>query len=327
MARPLRIQFVNACYHVMNRGAGSCKIFKNNRQRRIFLSLLKEISEIYSVEIHAYCLMNNHYHLLVLTPLANLSEAMRHLNSMYTKKFNKDEGRDGPLLRGRYKSIVISGVKYFLQVSAYIHLNPFEAKIVQKPDEFLWSSFNGYFDDSKRERWLVIDKTLNHFKDPDKHLKYKKYVEACAQEKRLKRLNELYEGKTLPVVIASDKAKLLIDNIVNLGLHSEEISGVSRVREKPKFFDIINVVANYYNISNNEIKRKKPRIGNKPRSMLMYLARHKYKYKLTEIAAYCGNISYSAVSVAIARLLLRIKKNKRLQIEIDELKQRLDAAF
>lgn len=112
MPRPQRIEYPGAWYHVMNRGAGRRVIFRTNVQRQGFLELLGELSEIYGIAVHAYCLMGNHYHLLIHTPRGNLSAAMRHLNSVYTQRFNRSIGTDGPLFRGRYKAVVVEADAY-----------------------------------------------------------------------------------------------------------------------------------------------------------------------------------------------------------------------
>lgn len=114
MSRPLRIQYEGAMYHVMNRGACRQPIFSSNKHREIFLELLAEIVQIFKIEIHAYCLMDNHYHLLIQTPFANLSKAMRHLNSVYTIRYNKMDGKDGALFRGRFKSNLVEDNGYGL---------------------------------------------------------------------------------------------------------------------------------------------------------------------------------------------------------------------
>src|SRR3990167_7924037 len=107
MPRPLRIEYEHAWYHVMNRGAHRQTIFTSNSHRDLFLSLLEEVTSQYQVEIHAYCLMDNHYHLLIRTPLANLSRCMRHLNGVYVQHYNRSTKSDGPLFRGRYKAILV----------------------------------------------------------------------------------------------------------------------------------------------------------------------------------------------------------------------------
>ena len=121
MARPLRIGYPGAWYHVMNRGAGRRYIFKNNTHRHYFLSLLEDTQDRFHAEWHAYCLMGNHYHLLLRTPDANLQRIMRHLNGLYTQFFNRSERKDGPLFRGRYKAFLVDTQSYWLPLSRYIH--------------------------------------------------------------------------------------------------------------------------------------------------------------------------------------------------------------
>ena len=107
MSRPLRIEYANAFYHVMNRGAGRRAIFNTEDEQELFLSLLSEAHSQYNIEVHSYCLMTNHYHLLIKPPMANLSRAMRHINGIYTQRYNRLNGTDGPLFRGCYKAILV----------------------------------------------------------------------------------------------------------------------------------------------------------------------------------------------------------------------------
>ena len=128
MSRPQRILYENAYYHVMNRGAGRRQIFHGREDREIFLQTLGEACHQFHVEIHAYCLMGNHYHLLIKTPQANLSRAMRHINGVYTQRYNRLNKTDGSLFRGRYKAILVDSDAYLLHLSKYIHLNPLSAR-------------------------------------------------------------------------------------------------------------------------------------------------------------------------------------------------------
>jgi putative transposase len=107
MARPLRIEYPNAFYHVMNRGLSRREIYLGDDDYEIFLGVLKETSKLFDIRVLAYAFMPNHYHLLIQTPKANLSRAMRHLNGVYTQRFNRFHNNDGPLFRGRYKAILI----------------------------------------------------------------------------------------------------------------------------------------------------------------------------------------------------------------------------
>ncbi len=115
----------------MNRGAGRRTIFQADAYRQLFLTLLGEITDTFGVELYAYCLLDNHYHLLMHTPRANLSMAMRHLQGLYTQRYNRTKQTDGPLVRGRFKAILVDADHYLDHPSRYIHLNPVVAKITE----------------------------------------------------------------------------------------------------------------------------------------------------------------------------------------------------
>ena len=124
MARPLRVQFRNGWYHVTARGNNRRRIYFDERDRRHFLQLLEEMSERHSVEVHAYVLMDNHYHLLVRTPMANLSRAVQWLNTAYGIWWNRRHRRAGHVFQGRFKAVVVESGQWVLECSLYIHLNP-----------------------------------------------------------------------------------------------------------------------------------------------------------------------------------------------------------
>jgi len=128
MSRPLRIEYSGAWYHVMNRGRRREKIYYDKKDYEQFLKVLEETSSLFSVEIHAYTLMPNHYHLLIRTPKGNLSRGMRHINGVYTQRFNNKYKIDGSLFRGRYKSILVEEESYLLELVRYIHRNAYKAK-------------------------------------------------------------------------------------------------------------------------------------------------------------------------------------------------------
>jgi REP element-mobilizing transposase RayT len=154
MARPLRIEYPDAWYHVMNRGRRGEAIFADERDYAMFTELLQETSEMWNIRISAYCLMSNHYHMLVQTPEANISRSMRHLNGVYTQRYNSRHRCDGQLFRGRYKSILIDTDSYLLQAVRYIHRNPLEAGMTDKMDSYPWSSHQGYISVAKKWGWL-----------------------------------------------------------------------------------------------------------------------------------------------------------------------------
>ena len=159
MPRPLRIEFPGAWHHVMNRGASRRDVFLDVNDRLVFLDLLAKYSAKTSIEIHAYCLMENHFDLLVRSPLGNMSEMMQMVSGRYARYFNDRHGRDGALCRGRYKSILIDSERYLLAVSRYIHRNPLV--FLDKPlRTYGWSSYPAYLGLRQRADWLYLGETL-----------------------------------------------------------------------------------------------------------------------------------------------------------------------
>ena len=163
MARQLRIEFPGAFYHVTARGNERKAVFKSIKDREKFLSYLESASNRYGAVIHAYCLMDNHYHILIETPLGNLSKIMQHINSAYTTYFNIKRKRSGHLFQGRYKSILVEVDEYAKELSRYIHLSPVRAKMVKTPEEYQWSSYSYYADKKKTPEWLYRDFILGYF--------------------------------------------------------------------------------------------------------------------------------------------------------------------
>ncbi len=163
MSRPLRIQYAGALYHVTSRGNERKAIYRDDADFQLFLSTLAEVCDRFNWVVHSFCLMTNHYHLVVETPDGNLSAGMRQLNGVYTVRFNRKYGRSGHLFQGRYKSIIVDKDSYLMELSRYVVLNPVRAKMVKSPDEWPWSSYcytTGLFDSPP---WLATDATLRYF--------------------------------------------------------------------------------------------------------------------------------------------------------------------
>ena len=188
MARPLRIQFENAYYHVTCRGNARQSIFSSDADRLAFLDLLGRSSEIYQAEVLAYVLMSNHFHLLVKTPRGNLQEFMRHFNISYTGWFNRRHRRSGHLYQGRYHSLLIDADHYLKEVSRYIHLNPVKIKQARLKDDgarkkilrsYGWSSYAGYVACRERRPFLRVSEVLEYFggDTPGARRGYARYVE------------------------------------------------------------------------------------------------------------------------------------------------------
>jgi REP element-mobilizing transposase RayT len=181
MARPLRIEYAGAFYHVTSRGNERKSVFRDDADRERFLNYLQSAVERYNAVIHLYCLMGNHYHLLLMTPDGNLSEIMRHVNGGYTTYFNRRYLRDGHLFQGRYKAILVDADSYAGELSRYIHLNPVRAGITKEPEEYHWSSYGAYIGMARAPRWLTTDWLLRYFgeKAVDARKAYRHFVRAA----------------------------------------------------------------------------------------------------------------------------------------------------
>lgn len=163
MARPLRLEFAGALYHVTARGDRREAIYEDDTDRYVFLSVLEDVCETYHWVCHAYCLMGNHYHLLIETPEANLSKGMRQLNGVYTQKFNRSHSRAGHVFQGRYKAILIEKDSYLLELARYIVLNPVRAGMVRSANAWPWSSYRATTGQAKAPDFLHTEWVLAGF--------------------------------------------------------------------------------------------------------------------------------------------------------------------
>ena len=163
MARPLRLEFAGALYHLTSRGDGRETIFLSDGDRRVFLDVVAAVWERYNWALHAYCLMTNHYHLLVETPDANLSKGMRQLNGVYTQRFNHSHNRTGHVFQGRYKAILVQQDAYLLELARYVVLNPVRAQMVRTAGEWPWSSYRAIIGEAKPPEWLETRAILAAF--------------------------------------------------------------------------------------------------------------------------------------------------------------------
>jgi len=163
MTRPLRIEFPGAIYHVTSRGNARRKIFLDDEDRQAFLATLAWVVERFGWICHAYCLMGNHFHLLIETPDPNLSRGMRQLNGVYTQGFNRRHRKAGHLFQGRFKAILVERDSYLLELARYVALNPVRAKMVKAPEGYAWSSYRPTMGFDPVPPGLSIDWLLSQF--------------------------------------------------------------------------------------------------------------------------------------------------------------------
>ncbi|MBU0621769.1 MAG: transposase [Gammaproteobacteria bacterium] len=165
MSRPLRIEFAGALYHVTSRGDGQEDIYLDDNDRELFLEVLENVGERFNWTPHAFCLMGNHYHLLLETPDGNLAKGMRHLNGVYTQRFNRKHKRVGHVFQGRYKAIIVQKQTYLLELARYIVLNPVRARMVRSAKDWPWSSYRTTAGMADTPPWLTTDWILSSFSD------------------------------------------------------------------------------------------------------------------------------------------------------------------
>lgn len=175
MARPRRIEFSGALYHVTCRGNAREAIYWDDSDRELFLKFLVQVIDRYRFLCYGYCLMDNHYHLLIETHDPNLSGGMRHLNGLYTQRFNRQHHRVGHLFQGRFKAILVEKESYLLELCRYMVLNPVRAGLVQDPAQWAWSSYRALIGEVEVPRWLSADWVWRQF-DTHRKSAQKKYT-------------------------------------------------------------------------------------------------------------------------------------------------------
>lgn len=199
MARPLRIEFAGAYYHVTARGNARADIYLNDQDRLAFLQLLGKVCAQYDWCCHAYCLMTNHYHLVIETGDASLSKGMRQLNGIYTQSFNRTHRRVGHVFQGRFQAILVDHNAYLLEVIRYVLLNPVRAGMTRTVGQYPWGSYRAMIGKAEVPAWLALDRVLTHFGDCQQ-LARRKFVEFIRDGKKQPRLweklrNQIYLGE------------------------------------------------------------------------------------------------------------------------------------
>lgn len=310
MARPLRIEFPGAYYHVTSRGNEQKEVFKSNRDREGFLHYLETATERYGAVIHVYCLMSNHYHLLLETPRGNLSQIMRHINGAYTTYFNVKRKRAGHLFQGRYKAILVEADEYAKELSRYIHLNPVRAGLVEKPEDHPWSSYKGYAGKSKYPVWLNRDFILGYFdqKESAAQKKYEQFVKIM--------IGKSYESPLKSVTastILGDKAFVteVIEKYLDRKKRDRNLPSLRKLPGERSIKDICEAVD-----ASAE--------GNKKlaKGISIYLC-HRYSgVRLKEIGGYFG-ISESGITRASQRFGEKIEGDKALKKLLLKVKSRM----
>ena len=276
MARPLRIEYNGALYHVTSRGNERKLVFKDDTDRNIFLDTFHKVTQRYNWLCRAYCLMNNHYHLVIETSDGNLSKGMRQLNGVYTQTFNKRHKRVGHIFQGRYKAILIQKESHLLEVCRYVVLNPVRAKTVTGAKEWRWSSYRATCGIDKPHPCLTTDWILGQFAKQKRtaEKKYKEFVEAGIGEKGIWRS---VKGQS---ILGSDE---FVEKLIGY------VKGHEDNKEIPKSQRYINRPAL------KEILKKEILLNRKDRNKQIKEAINRYGYSQKEVADYL-ELYYTTIS-------------------------------
>ena len=289
MTRPLRIEYAGAVYHITSRGNGRKPIFKDDKDRMALLNILDKVNDRYHWLCHAYCFMDNHYHLIIETPDGNLSKGMRQLNGLYTMRFNKRHDSVGHLFQGRYKAVLLQKEGHLLEVCRYVVLNPVRAKVAQTSRQWKWSSYRGTAGMERPHPCLKTDWVLGQFgtKRRVAEGKYKAFVrEGIGQETIWRNV----KGQS----ILGDEG--FVDRLIDY------VRGYEEVKEIPKSQRYINRPALKEIFKNTEGKRRERNRG-------IADAVERWGYSQREVADYL-KLHYSTVSRLIKEVESKIKMSK-----------------
>ncbi len=306
MVRPLRIEYAGAFYHVMSRGNERKAVFEGPRDRERFLSYLESATERYGAIVHVYCLMHNHYHLLLETRSGNLSKIMQHINGAYTTYFNNARGRSGHLFQGRYKAILVEADEYATEVSRYIHLNPVKSGKAATPEEYRWSSCRFYTIRRKAPVWLHRNFILSYF---DTKLTvamkmYRRFVFSSVDSEDESRLAKVSHS----VILGSeDFVSEIKNNFLRDKPPDRELPGVRDLTDRPELGYIEKVVDSCLQ-SDEKLARQ----------VKLHLC-HRYSgLGLREIGERFG-VTESGVSQASRRIRIRQEDDRKLRLLVSKI--------
>ena len=300
MARPLRIQYPGAVYHVMNRGMSRQVVFRDTNDYQAFLNVIAETHDLWGLEVLAYCLMPNHYHLCLRTPEGNLSRVMRHVNGVYTQGFNRSHRRDGPLFRGRYKAILIDVETYLASVIRYVHLHPVKAKVVKLPEQYIWSSHGQYLRPNSAFYWLAVYELLQEYSSPRA---FHDFVLSGTEAE----VEAFYAAGRQPPILGTDRFQARVAKTVRVS--SREHPRYERIMARPSVKHVEKVVAKEFGVSVSTLCHSRRGVTNDARKAAMYLVKRLCDLTLQDTAKEFGVRSYGVVGWACAQVKSKMQQD------------------
>ena len=321
MARPLRVEFPGAFYHVINRGNAGKAIFRSNRDREKFLEYVGKAVERFGIKVHTYCLMTNHYHFLIETPEANLSRANQWLNVSYAAYFNRKRQRRGHLFQGRFKSILVDADAYLEHLSRYIHLNPLRANMVEELVSHPWSSYPAFVGKAKAPDWLERHWLLSLFgKNRKKAFKaYRSFVENVDPARVENPEKDVVGGFILG---GAGFVNWVKDTYLSKRSDESEIPQLKAVKPRPTPDVVVAAVCEEFGCDAEWIVQK-GRKRNTARDVAIYLSRELTGETGAHLGKYFGDISGAGITVRYNHVVKNVSRNRRLKGRTNRIKKRI----
>ena len=309
MSRALRIEYPGAFYHVTARGNERKAIFKAPENYEQFICYLEAATERYGARIHCFCLMPNHYHLILETPRGNLHAILHHLNTSYTNYFNAKTKRAGHLFQGRYHAILVEKDRYALELSRYIHLNPVRAHLVTDPLRYAWSSYSVYVGIRKKWEWLEKGFILNQITSDLRRAQrgYERYVMQGEREK-IRHPLEKVVGST--ILGSEGFVEWVRDEWVGKTVMNRDVPALRRLTRWPDPKMILKETEKIFAPGTAESRR-----------VALYLTHRVSGLSLREIGKFFGGIGPSAVTQNTRRFVDHLSKDTGLSKRVDRLKK------
>lgn len=303
MARPLRLEFSGALYHITARGNERRNIYRKEKDYNLFLQILAQVVKEMNWLLHGHCLMPNHYHLILETREPNLSRGMRQLNGIYTQAFNRKHRRSGHLFQGRYKAILVQKETHLLELCRYIVLNPVRAGIVDKPEKWAFSSYQATAGLSSIPSFLYIDWTLSQFGSRKKkaQIAYQRFV--------AEGLNKPSPWSSLigQIYLGTKAFRQELEKTLKGKAIPKEIPISQRHPVRPTMDEILGYVVKVYHVKVEELILPRRRI--EAREVAIYLSRVLGGYDLVSIAKQF-KIGYTRASQIVGKIRTKIESDK-----------------
>lgn len=309
MARPLRIEMNDATYHVTSRGLERRAIARDDRDRRKWLEFLDTVARRRDWRVHAWALMNNHYHVFLQTPHGDLSAGMHDLNAGYVSWFNVRHQRRGPLLQGRYHAVLVERGYHYWELSRYIHLNPVRAGLAARPESYQWGSCPAYFNSQLAHSWLAWEEVLRGYGNSLSHARreYMRFLNDGMET----RLSSPVSQAVASTVLGSEPFIARIRALLATEGPRSEVPAAKILRAAPGLPEVEEAVCREYGLPSAALRRKFSH-GNEARRAAIYLSREMSGRPAVAVGEHFGGLSGQAVSMVVREMRKRRTDDRRV---------------